>query len=138
MRGAILATYGATALAIGLLIGLPSNVTTTEPDYHSGKTYDDGAVIVQPTMPAHDGVHLGTWEGYYGPHCTATVDEGLDWYEEGPDDVPAAEEDILYQACGELGQSSEAELWEDGSWRVEATTGVWWRGCFSVGSCMDN
>lgn len=125
-RTHIVVTFGATLLAIAALI-----------------------MFGQTPAPAtvDDTAHLVT-----ASHCIASVDEYLDWYSEGiAAEMPSHDDvQVMYDACGYFGPDSEADGYEDGSWRVMAgddgvigennlpiAAGTYWTGCFAVGTCAD-
>jgi len=119
----IIATLVWVMANLGLLIGLPADVTSTEHVTPTPVTVDDGAVLV-------------------ASHCEASLDEGLDWWSEGDRKMPEASEiEIIKDGCARLGQTAEVTIWEDGSWEVMGKTdpqkGIWWRGCFGEALCDD-
>jgi len=135
MLAQIIATFASLFAALGLLIGLPEDVTSTKhvESLEVAATVDDGAALTES-------------------HCLSSVDEGLDWWSEGTADYRVIDEDtvqVMQDACDRLGHNSEAFIWEDGSWMVLAKedfngpdglvkAGIWWKGCMSTTApCAD-
>jgi hypothetical protein len=83
--------------------------------------------------------HAATAEPFRGD-CDFRVEVALTEALEGvyAPDGWMDQHDIMHDACEQLGAGADARVFEDGSWVIENTDGIFWRGCVSTEApCAD-